>query len=496
MKKIIFIVVISVLCQAESKAQSAAYNKGINFQGVARNNNGLIISNKVINLRLSILTDTLNGNIEYQEIKSITTNVLGLFSVIVGGLDPNKIITLGPFENINWSVGSKYLHVEVDITGDLFFLDLGIQKINYVPYAFYADKVEGKNIIGLVGIKQGGTGFDNLKDVKTNLGIDKITNTPDSLKTISQPTLLMLNEKLKKVDTLYLHNRINLKLNSADTLKLSQRINQKFNAADTTFIYQRMDELSKMDTINLSNRINLKLSKTDTSSLSNRINIKLSNSDTIRLSNRSNYKLNKIDTTNLSNRINLKLFNSDTMNLSNRIDNKISKGTLTSLDIINALEYTPSRDDYGSFYDTAKQSTLIATATAVKFTIPTYFNNIKITNNTSGSPTRITVTHPGIYQVNYALQVLKLDMGNDDLSVWIRRNSAALANTNNSFIINGAGIKNNITASFYVELGLDDYVELFYSIKNASTTLVSTVAQSSPSRPATPSALITIHRVN
>ena len=137
-----------------------------------------------------------------------------------------------------------------------------------------------------------------------------------------------------------------------------------------------------------------------------------------------------------------------------------------------------------------------STATAVKFTIPTYFNNIKITNNTSGSPTRITVIHPGIYQVNFALQFVKLDVGNDELSVWIRRNSAALANTNNSFIINGAGIKNNITALFFVELGVDDYVELFYNIKNVNTALTGTLAQLSPSRPATPSALVTIHRVN
>lgn len=480
MKKNIFILMLCFFLHSESIAQPNQYNKGINFQGIARNNNGLIISNKVINLRLSILTDTINGAMEYQEIKSITTNVLGLFSVIVGGSEANKIITLGTFENINWGVGSKYLHVEVDLTGDLVFLDLGIQKINYVPYAFYADKVEGKNIIGVVGIKQGGTGFDNIKDIKINLGIDKMNNTPDSLKPITQYALSILNEKLKKTDTIYLHNRINQKLNSIDTLKISQRINQKLNSADTSFIYQRIDGLSKIDTIHLSNRINLKLSKTDTIHLNNRINLKLSNTDTISLSNRINFKLNKIDTNFLS----------------NRIDNKITKGSLTYLDIISALEYTPTRDDYGSFYDTAKQTTLSSTATAVKFTIPAYFNNIKITNNTTGSPTRITVIHPGIYQVNFALQFVKPDVGNDELSVWIRRNSAALANSNNSFIINGAAIKNNITASFYVELGVDDYVELFYNVKNANTALIGTLAQLSPSRPATPSALVTIHRVN
>ena len=32
--------------------------------------------------------------------------------------------------------------MDVDITGDLYFNNIGSQKINYVPYAFYADKVD------------------------------------------------------------------------------------------------------------------------------------------------------------------------------------------------------------------------------------------------------------------------------------------------------------------------------------------------------------------
>ena len=47
-------------------------NKGINFQGVARSDNGIILANKIVTLRLSIKTDSANGVIEYQEIKSIT----------------------------------------------------------------------------------------------------------------------------------------------------------------------------------------------------------------------------------------------------------------------------------------------------------------------------------------------------------------------------------------------------------------------------------------
>jgi hypothetical protein len=439
-------------------------NKGINFQGVARSDNGIILANKIVTLRLSIKTDSINGVIEYQEIKSITTNTIGLFSVVVGSKQDRKIISIGNFENINWSMSEKYLQVEVDITGELYFSSLGIQKINYVPFAFYADKVDAVNINGIIGVKKGGTGFDNLKDFKMMAAIDKVSNTPDSLKPTSLYTLIALNEKLKKSDTAWLSNRIDLKLN-------------------------------KFDTNYISTRINLKLNKTDTNYLSNRINQKLNSSDTIKIYNQIN-KIPIIDTTSLSQRINLKLNKLDTNYLSNRINNKISIGSLTPIDITKALNYTPVPNDYGGFYDTAKQTTPIATASVVKFNFMNFANNIAITNNTSGLPTRITVNNAGVYNVKYTLQFIKTDAANDEVSVWIRRNSSAYPNTNNTYTIIGLGIKNTVSNSFFVQLGNDDYVEIYYSLKNINTSLAGANPQLTPSRPATPAATVSMQRIN
>ena len=278
MKKTILSVLMLTLHFTNLNAQ---INKGINFQGIARSSNGIILVNKIVNLRLSIKTDSINGVIEYQEIKSITTNTIGLFSVVVGSKQDRNIISIGNFENINWSNTEKYLQVEVDITGELYFSSIGIQKINYVPYAFYADKVDAVNINGIVGVKKGGTGFDNLKDFKIMAALDKVNNTPDSLKPTSLYTLISLNEKLKKSDTAWLSNRIDLKLNKADTNYISTRIDLKLN---------------KSDTIYLSNRIDVKLNKSDTNYLSNRINQKLNSSDTIKIYNKIN-QIPLLDTT-------------------------------------------------------------------------------------------------------------------------------------------------------------------------------------------------------
>ena len=221
----LYILVGSYLIGSITNYAFAQTNKGINFQGIARDNNGYILANKSVNIRISIKADTLSSKIEYQEITPITTSVLGLFTIVVGAYGTNKIVAVGPFENINWSKAEKYLQIEIDTVGDLSFIYMGMQKINYVPYSFYADNVSAQNINGIIGISQGGTGLDNLKDIKILYNIDKINNTPDSSKSISNLALTAINDKLKKADTLSLSNRINLKLSGKDTISLSNRIN-------------------------------------------------------------------------------------------------------------------------------------------------------------------------------------------------------------------------------------------------------------------------------
>ena len=383
----LFILLCCYIVSAVSNFGYAQTNKGINFQGIARDNNGYILANKSINIRISIKNDTSSSKSEYQEIMPITTNVLGLFTIVVGATETNKIVSAGSFESINWSKADKYLQIEIDTVGDLSFIYMGTQKINYVPFSFYADNVGAQNINGVIGITQGGTGLDNLKEVKVLFNIDKINNTPDSSKPISNLALTAINDKLKKADTLSLSNRINLKLNSKDTLSLSNRIN---NISLPSLVY-----------------------------------------------------------------------------------------------------------DYGSFYDTAKQaSSAVSSATAIKFSYEGLVSNISIQPNTSGQLTKMTVLHAGVYSVHYAIQIIKPDVGVDEASVWIRRNGSAYLNTNTNFTISGSGIKNLLTGNYLVDLGANDYIELYFSVKNIISAATGTTAQASPSRPATPSAYIILNKIN
>ena len=470
----------------------AQSNKGIHFQAIARNENGVIIPNKQITLRISLLTDSSQGIIVYQEIKSVTTSMLGLLFIDIGNDEQGKVVTIGNFNEIDWASKSFYLQVDLDPNNALSFLNAGIEKLNYVPLALHADKAT--MIESIVPVELGGTGGASVKEIVKLLNFEKVNNTPDSLKPISNAMNSALNEKLKKSDTQYLSNRINA-IPKIDTLIINNKLNQKLNA---------------IDTIKLSNRINLKLNISDTSILNTHINQKLNLSDTLGLMNRILLAA-KIDTTSLSNRINAipKIDTSslsirinaipkiDTSSLSNRINNKISMGAVASNDIINGLGYTPVKNNFGIFYDSSKQTTVAATATAIKFNFQQASLKINTALNTLGNPTRIMVIQAGTYQVNYILQFIKPDLGTDEISIWIRKNGNAYPNTHTNYMIQGSSFKNIFTGNYFIDLGVNDYLELFYSVKNSSTTLYGTAPISTtPSRPAIPSVYLSIHSVN
>jgi hypothetical protein len=199
--------------------------KGIAFQAVARTSNGVVMPNKLIQIRISILKDTLTEELLYQEIKSVTTSPLGLFTILIGTSESAKIVTIGAFEKINWTAGTYFIRVEIDPENHLQFIRIGQQKIQYTAYAFSADHLLAENVEGVLSIPQGGTGVNNLPAFKLAMQMDKVNNVPDSIKILSKASIQALALKLDKKDTVSLSNRINQKLNkgeiSASELALS-----------------------------------------------------------------------------------------------------------------------------------------------------------------------------------------------------------------------------------------------------------------------------------
>ena len=261
---------------------------GLNFQGVARTTNNVILASQVITIKLSILQGSSTGTADYTEIRKVTTNAQGLFTAVIG--DTGAISTLGNFTTINWKLSPKFLKIEMDAAAGTNFLTMGTTQFQYVAYAQYSKSVDAENIVGIVPVNLGGTGVNSLSGLKTALTLNNVSNTTDLAKPISTLTQTVLDLKLNAADTskytrqTYLDSSlvakqvlIGLKLNAADTSKYTKQtytdssLLTKLKISDTnTMLSNRIAR----DTLNLSNRINLKANTTDvTTSLSLKENI-------------------------------------------------------------------------------------------------------------------------------------------------------------------------------------------------------------------------------
>jgi hypothetical protein len=103
-----------------------------NYQGIARQQNGLALANTKLQLRISILDGVQNGTIVYTENHTVNTNQFGLYQLQVG----NGVASFGLFEAIQWNLHNKYIKVEVQENNK--YQDLGTTQLLSVPYALYA----------------------------------------------------------------------------------------------------------------------------------------------------------------------------------------------------------------------------------------------------------------------------------------------------------------------------------------------------------------------
>ncbi len=132
---LVLTVLVLILTGTQTVLAQATVPGGINYQAVARDNNGDELVNTNIEVRFSIRTGSPSGPVVYQEVfTGITTSRYGVFSIIIGKGDP----VLGTFTGIDWSTANHYLQVEVKFEN--LFMDMGTMQFMAVPYALYAAK--------------------------------------------------------------------------------------------------------------------------------------------------------------------------------------------------------------------------------------------------------------------------------------------------------------------------------------------------------------------
>jgi hypothetical protein len=113
------------------------------------------------------------------------------------------------------------------------------------------------------------------------------------------------------------------------------------------------------------------------------------------------------------------------------------------------------------------------------------------------SGSRITVGYSGLYNLQFSAQLENQDNAQHNVSIWFSKNGNNIAKSNSEFTVPSrktSVIFGNIIAAlnFYLELAKDDYVELKWSATSTLIVMPNVAAQTSPTRPATPSVIATI----
>lgn len=131
MKRNLFGILFTAVAFQFAMAQAP---NNFSYQAVVRNATGNVVSSAGVGLRISILQGSSTGPAVFVETHSPTTNINGLFSVVIG----NGSVSSGSIAAINWATGSYFLRSETDPNGGSNYTLSATTQLLSVPYALYA----------------------------------------------------------------------------------------------------------------------------------------------------------------------------------------------------------------------------------------------------------------------------------------------------------------------------------------------------------------------
>jgi hypothetical protein len=123
------------------------------------------------------------------------------------------------------------------------------------------------------------------------------------------------------------------------------------------------------------------------------------------------------------------------------------------------------------------------------------------TTITGDLPSKITVECPGTYNIAFSLQFKSTSNTTESVDVWFRKNGVDVDDSNSVFGISprkSASIPSQLIASlnFFIDLDAGDFIEIMWHVSSSDIVLEHFAAGASPTRPATPSAIVTVQFVS
>lgn len=150
---------------------------------------------------------------------------------------------------------------------------------------------------------------------------------------------------------------------------------------------------------------------------------------------------------------------------------------------------------YGAFSSYATQTTTANTATLMTLNTTDFSNGVSI--NTS----KITVTKPGIYNLQFSVQLQNLDNAPQDVFIWLKQNGTDIVGSTGKV---GMPARKNPGDPFhdikgwnyFLSMNANNYVEIYWSTTNASVTIETYAASGTPTKPSTASVVATLSFVS
>lgn len=123
-KQIIMLVILFISTIATSFSQ-AVQQDFINYQGVARNAEGEIMTEEELAINIKLRFGATDATVVYEENHTVTTDATGVFSLRIGrGRDVGA-----PYKSVNWDGLAPFITVSID------GVEVGTTEMTAVPYA-------------------------------------------------------------------------------------------------------------------------------------------------------------------------------------------------------------------------------------------------------------------------------------------------------------------------------------------------------------------------
>jgi hypothetical protein len=148
---------------------------------------------------------------------------------------------------------------------------------------------------------------------------------------------------------------------------------------------------------------------------------------------------------------------------------------------------------YGAFQDSTDQTAAnTTTAYAVTFNTTDYSNGVYISDSS-----RLNVRNYGIYNIQFSFQFKNTSNDGQDVDIWFRKNGNDVANSNSKFYLparKSTGDPSHLIAAmnYVLEMSANDYVQVMWRVSNTGVSLEQYPTDTNPTRPATPSTIITM----